>query len=276
MKRVLALAAVAVLVPGAPAQAAPKDPVRALEGQFADGRGVKFTDTATLYLGGNRKVTARRTGAFRFGASGTVAADLTGRLMGSVTDVAMDLPEGSAGLSKPERVISMGKTSYISGGFVGEFMPEGKTWLKRTNDRLLGITSGYTQLVNVTEPKTLKALLATGKPSRGAHSGEITFGELYRISPWFRHSLPVKRSPEAVVTWKLQVGSDGLAQRLTTSYPATAIGYHVSGLTMRVDTRFTGWGAKVSVKAPPSGRVTAKLDTSDGDIPTIPLVTETE
>jgi hypothetical protein len=58
------------------------------------------------------------------------------------------------------------------------------------------------------------------------------------------------------------VNRGGLPQRLTTSHTATGIfdspGWE--GKTITVDTRFTSWGTKVSIKAPPASKVTTKLE----------------
>ncbi|MFF5207224.1 hypothetical protein [Streptosporangium sp. NPDC000396] len=105
-------------------------------------------------------------------------------------------------------------------------------------------------------------LLKGAKRFGGNYSGTTTFGKLAKVSPWFRASLPLRSSDKTVVTYKLTVNSGGLPQRLTTSYPATGIfdssGWE--GKTISIETRFTGWGAKVSIKAPPAGKVTTKLE----------------
>ena len=54
------------------------------------------------------------------------------------------------------------------------------------------------------------------------------------------------------MSWKLYLGADKLAKRLTTSYPAG------SKDATTVDTSYTGWGSKVTVATPPADQV-AKL-----------------
>ncbi|MEU0478342.1 hypothetical protein ABZ260_04040 [Streptosporangium sp. NPDC006013] len=68
------------------------------------------------------------------------------------------------------------------------------------------------------------------------------------------------------MTFKLTVDRNRLPQRLTTSFPATGI-YDSTGWegnTISVETRFTGWGGRVSIKASPANKVTTKLEDRDG------------
>ena len=163
-------------------------------------------------------------------------------------------------MTKPERVVRIKNATYISGGMFGEFLPADKTWLRY--DTVAGFTGSLSQLVNVAEPSTLKALLAHATVKRaGTYAGKITFGELYKVSPWFRVSVgqPMSgRTGKVSMSWKLYLGADKLAKRLTTSYPAG------SKDAVTVDTGYTGWGSKVTVTTPPADQV-AKLSELEFD-----------
>ncbi|WP_406318708.1 hypothetical protein OHA77_14855 [Streptosporangium sp. NBC_01639] len=268
----LACAAAAVLsvstfASTAHAQAA--DPVTALKGEFTSGRGVSFVDTTKINTPAGNFVFSQRKGAFQFGASGISASDQTTKLRIKESDLEAlsgeEASGGLAGLAKPERTIRVKNVSYISGGLFGEFLPAEKTWL-RVPGGPIGLTGRLSQLVNVAEPATLKSLLAHATTKRsGLYGGKITFGELYKVSPWFRTSVLVKPSSseaKTVVSWKLFVGSDRLATRLTTTYSAAGLG--AKGTTMTVDSRYTGWGSKVTVKAPPAEEIAELKDLEEG------------
>ncbi|MBB2909562.1 hypothetical protein FHS43_000808 [Streptosporangium becharense] len=273
----LACAATAVLsatafAPAAHASAQAADPITALNKQLTAGHGVRFVDTTKMQGTQGGMVLAKRTGTFQFGASGISASDQTTKLRIKASDLA---PLGTgdeeadkmiAGLAKPERVIRVRNTSYISGGLFGEFMPEGKTWLQYPGVTL-GVNGQVGQLVNVAEPATLRALLARATVKRPtSYAGKITFGELYRVSPWFRASLMQKPSGKAAktsVNWKLSVGADQLSTRLVTSYPAAGLGMPGSE-TLTVDTRYSGWGSKVTITAPPADQIAKPGELGDG------------
>lgn len=276
MKRYIAgLACAATAMLGVPALASTAhaqaaDPINALKKQFKSGLGVAYVDTTKTRASYGSAVMAQRKGVFQFGASGINASDQTTKLRLKVSDVAAiseDMSEEEAkaltGLANPERVIRVKNTSYVSGGVLGQFLPDDKTWLKMPG--VLGYTGRLGQLVNPAEPATLKALLARAAIKRPtAYSGKITFGELYRVSPWFRAGVviaPTGKQAKTVVRWKLVLGSDLLARKLTTSYSADALGAE-KGMTLSVETRYTGWGSKVTVKAPPADQI-AQLDDLD-------------
>ncbi|MEV5889079.1 hypothetical protein [Nonomuraea fuscirosea] len=232
-------------VPAQAAAAAPKDPVRALKGKLAPGRGVRFTETTTL--SGEEKVKLQsRKGTFQFNAKGVAASDIT-----------------ATAKSRPkERTISIGNVSYISGGMREERLPAGKSWLKGKG--LPGGGSGfYGQVINPVEPKTLAALVKRGKLRGSTLTGTITFKDLEKVSRWFDASIPLRMHNDTKVSYTLTLTSTGLVSRVRASYAATGV-FDTSafdGKTITIDSRFTGWGAKVSVKAPNPAAVTA--DTED-------------
>ncbi|WP_143653315.1 hypothetical protein [Streptosporangium subroseum] len=276
MKRHIAgLACAAMTVLSVPALASTataqaSDPISALRSQFKTGLGVKTVDTTKVRGIAGNAVVAKRTGVFQFGTSGIRASDHTAQLrikpsdLGlseeSTTDEDSQLTKLFTGMTKPERVVRIKNATYISGGMFGEFLPADKTWLRF--DTTAGATGSLSQLVNVAEPSTLKALLAHTTVKRaGTYAGKITLGELHKVSPWFRVSLgtPLDRKNAKVsLSWKLYLGADKLAKRLTTSYPAG------SKDAVTVDTSYTGWGSKVTVAAPPADQV-AKLSELEFD-----------
>ncbi|GAA2821441.1 hypothetical protein [Nonomuraea rubra] len=241
---ITALVACGCLVMAAtPAQAAPKDPVRALKSELASGRGVRFTETTTLTGDGKTKIQSRK-GTFQFNAKGVAAADITAT------------PAGGA----RERTISIGNVSYTSGGMWEGRLPEGKSWLK--SKALLGGGSGfYGQVINPAEPKTLAALVKKGKLRGSTLTGKITFKELEKASRWFGASIPLRMHDDTKVSYTLTLTSAGLVSRVKSSYAATGVfdRNEFEGKTITIDSRFTGWGAKVSVKAPDPETVTTEL-----------------
>lgn len=142
-KTIIALAACAPLLVALPAQAAApkaKDPVRALKGQFVAGHGVRFTETTTL--SGQKLKEQSRKGTFQFNAKGIAAYDI----------VTTFTP------GRHERVVSVGKFSYLSGGLPPSELPAGKTWAKYRG--WSGGGGGFRgQVINPLEPKTLAALI---------------------------------------------------------------------------------------------------------------------
>jgi hypothetical protein len=232
-------AAGALLLTATPAQAAPKDPVRALKAQFATGHGVRFTE-ATRHC---KTSVQTRKGTFQFDKKGLAASDITASI---------------AGLK--ERSITIGKTTYISGGMLNKLSSGGKTWLQVRN--MPGGTSGmYGQVINPAEPKTLAALVKRSKHTGNRYTGTITFKELGKLSPWFKASfLLVKENSK--VSYTFTVNSAGLVNRVTSSYKGSGVldTAAQAGKTTTIDTRFTGWGAKVSIKAPNPDDVTVASD----------------
>ncbi|MEU0572227.1 hypothetical protein ABZ297_43445 [Nonomuraea sp. NPDC005983] len=64
------------------------------------------------------------------------------------------------------------------------------------------------------------------------------------------------------MSYTLTIGASGLVSRVTSSYAANGV-FNVEeleGKTLSIDSRFTGWGRKVSIKAPAPDKVTSKLE----------------
>ncbi|NRQ37937.1 hypothetical protein HII36_39825 [Nonomuraea sp. NN258] len=275
MKRIiagLALATSVALVTSAapasatPAPAAPKDPVAAVKKQLVPGKGVKFTERTTIIDGDERSVFVRRSGMLRFSRSGIAASDITAKSNLKASEMDEDAPDMLKAMAKPERTIKIGNTAYVSGGILSASMPEGSTWFKMPKGPHGGMLGMYGQPVNIAEPATLKALLQTGKPTRDGYSGKITVGALYKVSPWYRSMsiLMIKPSVKQAknpISWRLSVNAKGLPIRLVTTFASNALGPSAGDGTDRsVDTRYTGWGGKITIKAPPADQVTDELN----------------
>ncbi|MGV9776960.1 hypothetical protein [Streptosporangium sp. NPDC003464] len=260
MKRVIAgiaAATVTTFVTAAPVQAASADPVTALKSQFVAGKGVKFTDVTTVVEFAGNTTFLKRTGSFQFGKAGVVASDVTTKV---TTDDISWVPNSLLWmLTDSDRTIRIGTDSYYFGGLWEP--PKGKTWLKHPNGMTAGFSGWCSQLVNVAEPATLKALITKGKRTGRTYTGAISFGALEKASPWLRNARLLRLSKEektAVLRFTLTLGSDRLPQRLVTVYPPRTHGGTEPGREDRrlsVETHYTGWGSQVSVKAPAASEV---------------------
>ncbi|WP_327585644.1 hypothetical protein OHA25_00180 [Nonomuraea sp. NBC_00507] len=273
MKRMLAgvvLATTATLVAATPAMAAaPKNPVVAVKKHLAPGKGVKFTERTTLDVEGDRKIFVRRSGTLQFSKSGIAASDSTGKFNISLKDLgadADDAPELLKALASPERTIRVGTTSYLSGGMWATLLPEGKNWFKHPKGPTGGVTGIYSQPVNLAEPATLKTLFKSAKPASGGYAGKITVGDLWKVSPWFRAtglSKPSAKALKSTISWRLAVNSAGLPTRLVSTFPMSALSGGKGSVS--VDTRFSGWGTAVSIKAPPADEVATEFENGEDD-----------
>lgn len=260
MKRLLlgvALATAASAIVAAPAQAAGKDPVAAVKQQFVAGKGVKFVDRTSITDGKRSAIVLRRTGTFQFGRSGVVASDQTTKF----NIPAELLGEDEKFMAKPEHVIVTGRKTYLSGSFWSTVASESQPWLKFPTPLPGGLLGSNSQLVNVTEPATLKTLLKGAKHSGSVYSGSITFGKLKQVSPWARASFFTKQSAAQLktpISFKLVVNSKGLPVRLVTTYPLSALGKVTrseKNVKFSVASTFSGWGSKVTISAPPADQI---------------------
>lgn len=214
---------------------------------------MKFTDVTTLVEFAGNTTFLKRTGSFQFGKAGIVASDVT-------TDEISWVPNSLLWrLTDSDRTIRIGTDSYYFGGVWAP--PKGKTWIKHPNGMTAGWSGWCSWLVNVAEPATLKALITKGKRTGRTYSGAISFGALEKVSPWLRNANVIKMPKEdkaAVLRFTLTLGTNGLPQRLVTVYPQSTHGGTEAGREDRrlsVETRYTGWGSRVTVKAPPASEV---------------------
>ncbi|GAA1759906.1 hypothetical protein AB0K40_41735 [Nonomuraea bangladeshensis] len=233
MKRFLAgltAACAATLVIAAPAaQAAPIDPVKALRKQYVPGHGVRFTETASTKVNGKTMANEKSSGRLAFGKSGVVAVDVSTKNRRSTS-------------FSPDRLISVGGHTYVQGGIYGKDLPEGKKWV-RYSDSPAGATMN--QPVDVFEPKVLRLLLTKAKSNKGGtYKGEISYKDIAKAYG-SKLTGPVSKIK---VSYALGVNGKGLVTLLRTSW---TLDFGVLGKTVGVtETRYTGWGSRVSVKAP--------------------------
>ncbi|WP_188195709.1 hypothetical protein [Nonomuraea sp. SYSU D8015] len=226
----------AFLVGTAPAQAqaVSKDPVRVLKSKLIPGHGVRYTEIANWSDGTETSQAYETKGALQFGKKGLAGYDIV----------------GTAYDDEKDRVIYNGKATYYSGALAGD-LPKGKTWIKVSGGG--GMPSQYDQILNPTEPTTLSALLNKGKRSGNTVTGTITFKDLRKVSAWFSRSDLRSWASDTEVSYKLTFTSAGLVSKLWSSYTAKGVPLDYEdfeGSTVIVDTRYTGWGAKVSIKTP--------------------------
>ncbi|MFD8528194.1 hypothetical protein ACFV0L_12360 [Streptosporangium canum] len=247
----------------ASAQPAQADPVSALKSRFKIHRGVRLAENAKIIGEGKkqRAIFNRRGGVLEFGTSGVVASDVTDEFTLPGADKELK------GLFGPSRTITVKGTTYTSGGFYADSMPEGKKWL-RAKGGTVAPGNPAQQILNPLEPATLKAALAhtaTRRPGGtwdGArtvvHSGTITLGELYKVSPTVRALLggkPSAASAALPVSWKLYLGPDQLVRRAVSSWTQSLRGLTSLDMTYLNDSRYSGWGVKSAIKAPPASQV---------------------
>ncbi|WP_049566671.1 hypothetical protein [Nonomuraea sp. SBT364] len=238
----VAVASAAALAFATPAQAAPKDPVAAVKKQLVAGKGVSFTDTTTLVREDGSEPFMKRKGKLMFGKGRIAAADMA-------TTYDAKKPDE---LFKDDRTIVVGKTAYVSGDMYEKDLPGDTTWRRSKHAAL---SSWFAQPINPVEPATLKKLLARAERTSNGYRGTITFDQLKKVSPWFRTSIPVFMEGGTKVSWRLTVSRSGVPQRLTSSYSGEGLVGAWQDITVKQDTTFRGWGAKVSIKAPPAGEV---------------------
>ncbi|MGR6923956.1 hypothetical protein ACU635_57665 [[Actinomadura] parvosata] len=251
MKRILAgltLASSAALMAATPAQAAPVNPVKALKKQYVAGHGVRISETSRAATNGKTVQAMTTTGSLEFGKSGVVATDLRTKEKG-----------GLAGIT-PTRMITVGKYAYAQGGIYSEGLPEGKTWVRYPNDPGMRTSN---QPLDVFNSKLLKTLVAKAKSFKGGtYRGVLTFSELGKV---YGEKID-KRMGKIKINYALGVNSKGLITGIRSDY---VMDFGVLGKTSAtVNTRYTGWGAKITIKAPPSDTVVdySELGT-DTDVP---------
>ncbi|MEU0486427.1 hypothetical protein ABZ260_45605 [Streptosporangium sp. NPDC006013] len=244
-----------VFADSASARAAPTDPVTALKRQFRSGHGVKVSETTRIDFGEGEPITTRRHGRLQFGPSGLIARDTTQRV---VTDTA---------IVSPQRTIIIDGQRYLSGGSYDLVeLPEGKEWVRSAKEpQAIGAAYGD-ETLNLFELVTLKTLLRSSARSRSAsltsYRGSISYSELYRLSRSFRNltSRPTGDFARIRIGWRLWTDGTGLVNRVVTKteYPKKW------SLTMKSDTRYTGWGSRMTIAPPPPGQIVDEKDLKSG------------
>ena len=251
MKRIfagLALASAATLVTATPAQAAPADPVKALKKQYVAGKGVRVSESAVTKVTGSKAGAPITTkGVVGFGKSGVVSADLR---------------TGGKGLGPsnalPPRAITIGEYTYAQGGLFSDRLPDDKKWVRYPS---AGAPRIGNQPLDIFRPGVLKELVTSAKSFKGgSYRGAITFGRLAKL---YGEKLD-KTYGKVSISYVLDVNSKGLVSRLRSEY---SLDFGLLGkTTSTVSTRYTGWGGKVTVKAPPADQVidSTELDEDSG------------
>ncbi|MCA2181482.1 hypothetical protein LDL08_35505 [Nonomuraea glycinis] len=193
----------------------------------------------------------RRKGVFEFNAKGWIKAldvTTTGGEYGR---------EHAIGFNH-----TIGGTGYRSGGLIGTWLKKGEIWWRDSHQLHLWHTEllGYDeQLVNPAEPATLAALLKNGQRNRDTVTGAITFKELERVSRWAEHSTHVGWDPDARLAYTVTLTSAGLVSRVRSMFTFTNGLDELVGKTLHVDTRYSRWGGKVSIKTPDPRETTDEL-----------------
>ncbi|MFI7615503.1 hypothetical protein ACIBP6_30185 [Nonomuraea terrae] len=249
MKRTITILAAcsAVLAAAVPTQAASKEPVRALEAKLAPGHGVRFTGTTTFGDGTEERPVQKRKGTFAFGKKGVEAFDVT-----TERD------------QLRERVIKIGGIGHFC-DIDPHGAPKGKIWYRypRAKFGLDEQFSFYGQVISPAEPATLSALIENGDLSADTITGTITVAELKKVSPWFALSMASELGGGTEISYTLTLTSANLVSRVESTYRLPdhrVVHEDDQGMTVHADTRYSGWGDKVSIKAPDPDTVGDKIE----------------
>ncbi|GAA3076760.1 hypothetical protein [Streptosporangium carneum] len=251
------LASVPVAANPAAAQAGAPDPARAIKRQFRNEHGVRIAETIRHHYGRKPKSTTggfRVTGGLQFGPSGPVAADFTW----------WNLPRSKSEKPDRYRVIRVGKDAYDAASVYPGPVPDGKKWIRFQNKHrgLMGrdlAEDVSLQPFDVYDATTMRTLLkrSASEPVSGGllHRGVMSYRELSEVSKgaynWVS-GRPVGRKSKGKVSWRLWTGRDGLPERLIT---VDTMGDGKDPLIRWIDTRYTDWGFRLVVTAPPADEV---------------------
>lgn len=250
----LTASAVVVATP-AFAYAAPADPVGALQKQFVEGRGVKVSETTRMTSDGqDTGAVSRMTGVLQFGKSGVVASDITRRvkLDAATKKIVASDEEGTeslAALFSPTRYITVKGKTYAKGGAFSQDLPEGKKWVSVEYAPEAG--AGSSQVIDIFNKPLLKTLLKGAKSSKGGvYKGAISVKDLIKATS----GTAVKgKLGKIKVEYQITVNGKQLITRVVSKL---TLDYGLLGtMATTTDTRYAGWGAKVSVVAPPADQV---------------------
>ncbi|MBB5074968.1 hypothetical protein [Nonomuraea endophytica] len=258
MRRLIAVAAAAAaMVVASPAFAQVK-PVDALKKQFVAGQGVRVKETTRTWIDKEAYVGAVREAVVAFGPKGVTGAEgdrtpvLTAALKKELAAQKKKYPEMADAVdlvTERTYMVSTGRHYYIHGGLFSRLLPDDKFWVRGDGDPSFAVMGD--QLINVLEPATLKHLLATGKHTGPRYRGSLTFAQLHKVSPSFRTLMPGISYGEigkSRISWRLTLGEGQLPQRLAIDWtmPLTKK-TTIRGTT---ETRYSDWGADISVKTP--------------------------
>ncbi|MEU7896758.1 hypothetical protein AB0B45_28350 [Nonomuraea sp. NPDC049152] len=107
----------------------------------------------------------------------------------------------------------------------------------------------------------LTAAALVAPPSRRGRviEGSTPYGRLVAVSPSFRRDFEdlVNMAPHLRLRWALHLDSRGLVQRFTSTARLGRDEF------VKADLRFTGWGSRAAVTAPPAGQVIDESELDD-------------
>nr|BFE86408.1 hypothetical protein GCM10020093_090090 [Planobispora longispora] len=168
--------------------------------------------------------------------------------------------------------------SYTDGKFYGDAMPEGKKWVRAR----AGLASRATRPSSWSTPRTRHA-----EGGARAHRGQASRRDVGRRPdrrplgndhpgravqglPTVRALLGAKPSATSAVLpvkWQLYIGSDRLVRRAVSSWTQSLRGLTSIDLTYLNDSRYSGWGVKSAIEAPPADQVAevGELDFEGGN-----------
>ncbi|MFI6602879.1 hypothetical protein ACIBHX_42070 [Nonomuraea sp. NPDC050536] len=236
------MATVLAITPVHAASAAP-DPTKHLREQFASGHGVVVKESARTRVKGIKgDFIAHTTGVIGFTSKNAANYDL-------VSNYTSPLKKQKQ--PQPIHAIKMGGATYLN-GFTWRGLPEGKTWT-RFRDRKSWGENGQRgdQLMDVLDPKFLRIVIdESTKVEPGVYQGALDRKTLEDDWKWSAYP--------AELLVKLYLDKSGLPTRLITAYSERSRGRNRKGklvtrhTRVRVDTRYTDWGANVDITTPPA------------------------
>jgi hypothetical protein len=253
MKRIIAGLALgaSTLVTVAPAQAAPISPVESVKKQLSPGHGVRISMTYRLFYDGKPLFVTRGTGSNEFGRSGIIASDMSVRYKAGKGATKSDVDIVAS--MRPSRTIVVGKQAYTRGGDHLTNLPEGKKWVRSSAHHATDLSP----LIDVFDTGLLRKLVTGAEQSNGAYRGTIALKELAKSRGWKVDD----RTGKIKVSYLLDTDSKGLVSRVISEWTD---GHGALGSTRsHTETRFTGWGAKVKIKAPPESQWIDAKDLAD-------------
>ncbi|WP_169983942.1 hypothetical protein [Microbispora sp. H10836] len=255
MKRLVASMAIVVLsVLGvvAPAHAV-TDPVAILKKHLVPDHGVRISIAWKMDQGG-AAIKFRHAGDLGFDASGVVTFDLAGqaKVENKAKDIFVGTNEG------PTRSIAIGNETYSTGAY-DHLLPDGKAWARIVSPKGTVAARRYS-LLNVLDPATLKAVLATAKTKAPGMELDGVKTTLYTGVITVRQASPgtkmSAREGAQRIGWRLWIGSDGLIRRqMTTTTKRIQIGRRAAKELLSEDIHYSAWGSDVIITAPPAEEV---------------------
>ncbi|GII93551.1 hypothetical protein [Sinosporangium siamense] len=215
------------------------DPVKTLRAQVVPGRGVTISVVTRVTADGEHFATLRTTRVAGFRKGGLVETEDSNTSDSPVRSEMLD-----EDVLNPTRLIKAKGAYYSSGGETARKLPKGKKWLRSPWPE----NSPMDVTLDLLEPRTLQVLLATASSiSPRAAKGTIYTSQI----PGQPLGGEFERGEK--VRWALWFDARARVTRLTTAASQQTNDDYELGLAS--DMRFTGWGAKVTIKPPPKDLV---------------------